>query len=446
MLGLWTISVILGLVAARGIGPPIALVVALATLTPLASFLILATLLAAWRRWPALLVCVGCLHGFAHAAPSSLPPRTAAEVVAVNLVEHRVARVLVTAGDRVYEVDAYATLESRVARRGPARPGLFAPQLRTRLLYAAPAAPSLPIRAGEALSRKAAEASRAQPRAIGAFVRAVTVGDGASLAIGVKDDFRAAGIFHLLIVSGQHVTLVALFAAAVLGAPARVAYALRLIPPHAWPPFDATLRVASVGVAAIYAGASGFSAATQRAVVLYAVWQLGRVFFGVPPPARRLVLGFAAQAAMFPIGLIGPGTTMSWAAYLLIAVAGATPRGLAWAQAKLAILTAAVFGELAPLGVAVNLLLVPVFTAAMAAAGALVLLPGVVDGPAQALIWAFLEAVAYFATLSRRFGRLEHLSPAVRAAFLVAAGLIVLNTLRRVTISRYEQDRDSRTF
>jgi predicted membrane metal-binding protein len=293
--------------------------------------------------------------------------------------------------------------------------------------------------------------AHALPFVVRAWLRSIVVGDKSRLAARVGDVFRKTGLYHLLVVSGQHVSLVAFLMSFVLRLPLQAAYAARLIAPPAWQRLAAALTVASIPLAVVYAAATGMSAASQRALVLFVVWQVTKVFFGSLPVTRRLLLGAALQAAFFPIGFLSEASLMSWAAYLLVI---AEPKPLRaplrkqvahalWLQLQLLVVSGACFGQLPLLGLVANGLFVSLFTLMLGLGLALLVWPGI---PGGALL---VEMQTSFVAMLTQFSRLCDLWPwlalpaaampaAVRTGLAAASAVILLNTFRRLTISPYE--------
>ncbi|MES0881888.1 ComEC/Rec2 family competence protein [Roseibium sp. SCP14] len=234
---------------------------------------------------------------------------------------------------------------------------------------------------------------------------ALLVGDRSGIAKEQEEDLRAAGLAHILAISGLHM---ALFAG---GAYAIVLLILAVIPalPLRWPTHK-WAAVAALVAAFVYLLLSGASVATQRSFLM-----IGLVFLGVLVGRRGLTLRSVAIAGLAllllaPERLFFPGFQMSFAAVIcLIAVyeiwrnrelsigrgvpAEAGPISLllrnAFRWSAGLVVTASVaglatgiigahhFGQVAPFGVVGNLLGMPVFSLVIMPLGvlALVLMP-----------------------------------------------------------------------
>jgi predicted membrane metal-binding protein len=255
----------------------------------------------------------------------------------------------------------------------------------------------------------------------------------------------------LLVVSGQHVTLIALVLGLVIRAPLQCLYALRFLSPRAWRQASAATALGAAVAGGLYAYATGMSAASQRAAVVFAIWQITRVFCGSMPPGRRLLLAAAVQLAAFPVGALGEAGVMSWCAYLIV-LATRFPADATWLQRvrlaalmqlRLTLVAAGVFGQVAVLGLVANGLFVGVFSALVVLGLLLVLWPAV---PGHAL---GLAVHATFVAWLSRLGRLPDvwpwlwipetaLPPWCRVVAVAGSAVILLNTCRELTISAYE--------
>lgn len=327
-----------------------------------------------------------------------------------------------------------------------------------------------PTRAQRHLARQIAE--RGGDPDGNAVARAMVLGDRSGLDPELADRFRAAGMSHVLAVSGLHLAVVALFAFALV----RRAWALvpalaaRLSPARA-----AALLAAPLAIA--FALVTGARLSTLRALLVVLV-----VLAGVATERRARVIDALGLAALLlllqaPSTLFDPAFQLSFAATATLALVFSVPRPTAamtlprralrwlwdlmrasmWATAATAPITALHFGAVATGGLVANLIAVPVtelivvpvglcgailasvsqtlggplLDAAIAAAGILarwadqvaarapqapVFSPRAVELGALLLIWA--AAIAH----ARRFG------PARARAACVAVALVILGT------------------
>jgi len=149
-----------------------------------------------------------------------------------------------------------------------------------------------------------------------ALVIALLVGDRSGISQEQEDDLRAAGLAHILAISGLHM---ALFAGGAYGA---VLFILALFPPLALRrPIHKWAAVAALAAAVAYLLISGAAVATQRSFLMIAL-----VFLGIFVGRRGLTLRSVALAGLFllllaPERVFFPGFQMSFAAVIcLVAV------------------------------------------------------------------------------------------------------------------------------
>jgi competence protein ComEC len=164
-------------------------------------------------------------------------------------------------------------------------------------------------RNGEIRERAEAGLGRGMPAREAALARGFVLGEDEGIDAGTKEDFRRAGLLHLLAVSGQNVVLLALLATpllAALGIPLRerLVWLLALIAVYvplagAGPSIQ---RAAVMGAAGLVATLAG-----RRSSRLYALLLALIVTLAIDPGVAADVgwqLSFAAVAGIF--GLAGP--------------------------------------------------------------------------------------------------------------------------------------------
>jgi competence protein ComEC len=207
------------------------------------------------------------------------------------------------------------------------------------------------------------------PSSSAALAKALALGDTGGLSTAQRDAWAAAGVAHLLAVSGLHVALVC----ACLGSLSR-----RLLGclPGVTERTSVPRLAAAVGMVgvALYTLLTGGSPAALRAAVMTGTALLGVLLGHRASAANGLGLAGLLLLAAAPLALYHPGFLLSFAAVLgLLAfpqrrVRAQGPR--AWVGTALALstaatlatlpITAAFFGQVPWLGPLVNLVVVPV--------------------------------------------------------------------------------------
>jgi competence protein ComEC len=283
------------------------------------------------------------------------------------------------------------------------RPGRLSPPL---LLAVGVAVLLALAHAGEIRARADAALARGMPAREAQLARGFVLGEDERIDPGTVEDFRRSGLSHLLAVSGQNVTLLALLAMpllAALGLPLRV----RLV----W----------VLGLIAVYVPLAGAGPSIQRAGVMGALGVIATL--AGRRASRFYAFGFAAAAmlALEPGVAADVGWQLSFAAVLGILL-GAAPlreaiaariggRGWRLALAEGAALTIAAtlataplivfhFGELSTTTLFANLLALPAIAPAMwlgmlsAAAGQVPGFPVQLFNALDALLLAYVAQVA----------------------------------------------------
>jgi ComEC/Rec2-related protein len=256
--------------------------------------------------------------------------------------------------------------------------------------------------------------------AAASLVVAVGLGLRSALPPELRDELRAAGLGHLIAVSGLHIAVAALWLqvlarrlAVVFGSSPGRACVL------AWVPLWA------------YVGLTGGAASAVRAAAMLTTLELG-VVVGRPSHGPTTLACVAAAMLLWqPSWLVDPGFALSVAAMTAIVSA---PRALGvlamswritWATAPLSVL----YFDVAPLhGLLGNALALPLFGVMMPAA----LIASVVPGPVGALALAFARL---FATPILDLCALLSRVPAAGPGALLGAASLAL-ALRRVLSSR----------
>jgi competence protein ComEC len=312
-------------------------------------------------------------------------------------------------------------------------------------------------RSGEIRERAEDGLGRGMPAREAELARGFVLGEDEGIDPRTEDDFRRAGLSHLLAVSGQNVTLLALLAMplmAALGIPLRerLVWVLALIVVYvplagAGPSIQRAGVMGAVGVLATLSG--------RPASRLYALAAALGITLAIDPGVAADIgwqLSFAAVAGIFLLASplrraigsrLGPGAlrrALAEGAAVTIAATLAT-----------APLIAFHFETLSTTTLAANLLAMPAVAPAMwlgMAAAAASQVPGF---PVEALNWLNALLLAYIAQVAAWCGRPSwaeldvHLAPAGLAAiYLTLAAVVVasirLSRHRRLTAAKRRAD------
>lgn len=140
------------------------------------------------------------------------------------------------------------------------------------------------------------------------FLAATLIGDDSSLAPDVIQQFRGIGIAHYLALSGFHVGIIALLAAAAF------------FPMRAWTRFGRMRHLFVIAVIWLYAFICGLSPSIVRAAVLITLFLLARLLQRQSSPYNSLCVAAVVILAFDPRQLFAPGFQLSFCAVLAILI------------------------------------------------------------------------------------------------------------------------------
>ncbi|MBS7699300.1 MULTISPECIES: ComEC/Rec2 family competence protein [unclassified Chelatococcus] len=207
------------------------------------------------------------------------------------------------------ELGAVGSLVGKVSIRAPPE----APDIWTTLTIANDVARN-------ALTQRIANASGGQE---GALAAALVTGKRGLITEEVNDALRAAGIYHIVSISGLHMAL----AAGSLFWAARAMLSLWPAIALAWPVKKIAAVIGMLGATA-YCLFSGAEVATQRSLVMTIV-MMGAILIDRPALSmRNLALSALICLALRPEALLGPSFQMSFAAVAGMIAFAVKPTGL----------------------------------------------------------------------------------------------------------------------
>ena len=247
---------------------------------------------------------------------------------------------------------------------------------------------------------------------IGGWLRGLLVGDQMELPGWVDASFKRTGLYHLIVVSGSHVTFVAGSIALLLFGPFRLLYAIGWLSARRWVELESLLCAVAILGALLYAGMVGMPQSAQRAVFGFGIAGFSRLFVGQLTISRRLLVAGVAQAVFFPTGFLSISTLMSWIAYLFVVAAAEAVQEKNWSsrvgvlcglQIKLTVIMAAFTSQLCLGGILANVLALATFPIVFLASVVL-LVPsdtaGLLARGSVGIVRCFLDLVSDF----NRFG------------------------------------------
>lgn len=197
------------------------------------------------------------------------------------------------------------------------------------------------------------------------FVSSVLLGDKTELSSQVLNAFKKLGIYHLLVVSGLHLTFLSTFFVVAIFSPFQTAYSLCLINPRIWFYLRFPLRITCMLVIFLYASAIGFPPSVQRAAMLFFGDQSVKMLGFTLSVKERIMSALFLQSILFPLDLLNLGSLLSWTSYLTVYTfalcKNKTWKELALCQLTLTFSTGALLGQLSVAGFFLNVIVVPLF-------------------------------------------------------------------------------------
>jgi len=216
------------------------------------------------------------------------------------------------------------------------------------------------------------------PAKISRWYSAMLLGKISDLEKDEIKNFKLTGTLHLLVVSGLHIGMFSFFVGQFLLFPFRILYVIGLVQVSTWVALKKIAVLAAISLSTIYVGAVGFSIPTQRALLIFSVMQISKIFFGSVPIMLRIRAVLLFQIVLFPVGFISNSSFLSWGAFLLVLYFSLSltskvsrfSRVLSIAELQLALLglTVTFFANASFAGLIVNVFAVPIFSFIFASA------------------------------------------------------------------------------
>lgn len=157
-------------------------------------------------------------------------------------------------------------------------------------------------------------------RKIRSFIKGILFADPNGIPIQIKEQFKSLGIYHLLITSGIHITILFLFFSLLLLIPFQLLYVVRLINPNTWVYLFGFLSLLSIFFLTVYGMASGLSLPIKRCLISILFSLLISLFYSKIPKTDLISFSFLVNTLLFPIGLLSKGSILSWGSFIFLAL------------------------------------------------------------------------------------------------------------------------------
>lgn len=283
------------------------------------------------------------------------------------------------------------------------------------------------------------------PQPVGSWITSITLGVFSDRLQIWPEAFKLLGLFHIVVISGLHITIVANSGRSLLHLLVRSLYVMRIISPSLWLLLSKKILVIiCIWLIGYYGCLVGFSAPSQRAVILFIVHQWSHHLSYLDKIRQAVFL----QTLLFPIGYCSDSLLLSWSAYLCVVHClqqvqqaqsiASKLKQLVVGQLVITLLVLSFFAELSILAIPLNLILVPLLPI-IVISGALLL---VIDPTSQLaqLIWQgqafFLEQIVNLSELATRYQWLTidvNEDPLLRIGILLVVVVILLSKATAVS-------------
>lgn len=228
----------------------------------------------------------------------------------------------------------------------------------------------------------------------GAVAAALMTGDRSAISEATNDVMRISSLYHIISISGLHMTMLAAFVYGTLRFVGTLIIGLSALTlgTRMSPPLHKFAAMGALLASAGYLWLSGGGVATERAFIMVAVMLVAILADRRAISLRTVAIAAVLVLVLGPEALTSPGFQMSFAATVALVLMArpwnlVSPHLPKWSHAVILLLltsvmaslatgpiAAAQFGRVAPYGIFANLLVVPVMGAAVMNMGVIALL------------------------------------------------------------------------
>ena len=287
------------------------------------------------------------------------------------------------------------------------------------------------------------------------WIASITLGKRQQLPRSLRDSFRLLGLFHILVISGLHITIIAVAGKKIIDLALRPLYIVRLLTPTTWILLGKIVSLSSCLLILLYGCMVGFSSPAQRAVLIFIVHQGYAWWESDATLTQKIKLVLFLQMFLFPIGFLSDSLLLSWGAYLIVLhcfqevkqakSVGGRLAALLQGQLVITALILCFFKELSLLSIPLNILLLPLIPYIMMSGFLLLLLPAEMI----AAVWIeqshlfFLKQIENLAEIASTYSWLTvniGNSASLQVALFVVLIIMVLSRSAFVTKREIERD------
>jgi predicted membrane metal-binding protein len=168
------------------------------------------------------------------------------------------------------------------------------------------------------LKRKVEQTIRQSPLQLQGWLLGLLLGSSEGFSKEIIFAHEFFGIYHTLVISGLHFTLLAHTTHLVLQLPFRILLIFRLINPFYWARVDLCTKVIVALLLLLYCQLLNWPIACQRALIMYWLFGFFSIFMGEPRTWDAVLIGMVLHSILFPLDLFTLSSLLSWGTYLIV--------------------------------------------------------------------------------------------------------------------------------
>jgi predicted membrane metal-binding protein len=178
---------------------------------------------------------------------------------------------------------------------------------------------------------------------------------GKKLDADLQSVLQRSGLYHVVVVSGFHMSFLGFLLQMILLSPLRILLAYKLIGPISYNLLEIT-TVSSIAIIIFhYAWLVGMGPASQRACLLYILTAISLIVYPFSF-LQKCLIALVTQVSIFPFSFLSVGNLMSWTAYICVC------KIPVYAIFVLFLLSYFLFDQNELIQIPVNFLVLPLFT------------------------------------------------------------------------------------
>lgn len=211
---------------------------------------------------------------------------------------------------------------------------------------------------------------------------------------------RDLGLYHIMIISGLHISVLSLLFLSLCRTPLRILYGLRMMTYASFLNLEGMIRIFCCFCMLVYMNCVGCGVPVQRAGTFFVVSQFFHIFLSRPGLIWTASLTGILQIFIWPFSFIHVGTLVSWLSWIIVIIGLKKNRGtmsLVRMQFGFFLLGAAVFGLVSLSGWFFNLVIIPLMPLILVCSWLLVIRDMIPDFLG---IWSESLLLSYLALLS----------------------------------------------